>query len=96
MALLDPREADKLAKICGLFGSDHDGERARAAAKLIKARPRQRAWTRVIEALAEQRASLEHRIWREDPEDIDIDDDVRIWGDLARALADFLEARRVA
>jgi hypothetical protein len=32
-ALLDPRTADKLAKLCGLFGSDHDGERSTAAKK---------------------------------------------------------------
>ncbi len=31
-ALLDPGIADKLARICGMFGSDHDGERAAAAA----------------------------------------------------------------
>jgi hypothetical protein len=29
--LLAPRVADRLAKLCGLFGSDHDGERANAA-----------------------------------------------------------------
>ncbi len=29
---LDPSTADKLARICGMFGSDHDGERASAAA----------------------------------------------------------------
>jgi hypothetical protein len=37
--LLGPRTADKLAKLCGLFGSDHDGERAAAAQmadKLVK------------------------------------------------------------
>jgi hypothetical protein len=33
---LDPRAADKLARICGLFGSEHDGERASAAAKADK------------------------------------------------------------
>jgi hypothetical protein len=32
-ALLDSRSADKLVKICGLLGSNHDGERASAAAK---------------------------------------------------------------
>jgi hypothetical protein len=39
-ALLDPNVADRLARICGMFGSDHDGERASAAAmadKLIRA-----------------------------------------------------------
>jgi enamine deaminase RidA (YjgF/YER057c/UK114 family) len=38
-ALLDPRTADKLARICGMFGSDHIGERAAAAQmadKLLK------------------------------------------------------------
>ena len=33
MTALDPHAANKLAKLCGLFGSDHDGERAAAAAK---------------------------------------------------------------
>lgn len=32
-ALLDPRAADLPAKLCGLFGSDHAGERASAAVK---------------------------------------------------------------
>lgn len=32
-ALLDPRMAEKLARICGMFGSAHDGERAAAARK---------------------------------------------------------------
>ncbi|MGI8853619.1 MAG: hypothetical protein ACR2GC_10100 [Methyloceanibacter sp.] len=31
--VLDPRVADRLAKLCGLFSSDHDAERASAAAK---------------------------------------------------------------
>jgi hypothetical protein len=37
--LLDPTTADRLAKLCGLFSSEHDGERATAAAmadKLIR------------------------------------------------------------
>ncbi len=29
---LHPRVADRLAKLCGLLGSDHEGERANAAA----------------------------------------------------------------
>jgi hypothetical protein len=32
-ALLDPADVQRLAKICGRFGSDYDGERAAAAAK---------------------------------------------------------------
>jgi hypothetical protein len=31
-ALTDPKATDKLAKICGMFGSAHAGERAAAAA----------------------------------------------------------------
>lgn len=30
-ALLDPNTAERLAKLCGMFGSDHDAERAAAA-----------------------------------------------------------------
>jgi hypothetical protein len=33
MTALTAPEADRLAKLCGMFGSDHDGERASAAAK---------------------------------------------------------------
>jgi hypothetical protein len=29
---LTPRDAERLARICGMFGSNHDGERASAAA----------------------------------------------------------------
>jgi hypothetical protein len=32
-APLDPRTADRLAKLCGLFSSDHDGEALSAARK---------------------------------------------------------------
>ena len=30
---LDPHSADRLRKLCGMLGSEHDGERAAAAAK---------------------------------------------------------------
>jgi hypothetical protein len=30
-ALLNPKAAEHLAKLCGMFGSEHDGERATAA-----------------------------------------------------------------
>ena len=33
MSPLDPTLAERLAKLCGMFGSDHAGERAAAAAK---------------------------------------------------------------
>ena len=32
-AIMSPQDADKLAKLCGMFGSDHVGERGSAAAK---------------------------------------------------------------
>jgi len=32
-AVLDPQAADRLAKLCGMFGSAHVGERGAAAAK---------------------------------------------------------------
>jgi hypothetical protein len=32
-AQLDPHSADRLRKLCGMLGSEHDGERAAAAAK---------------------------------------------------------------
>jgi hypothetical protein len=32
-AQLDPGAADRLRKLCGMLGSEHDGERAAAAAK---------------------------------------------------------------
>jgi hypothetical protein len=32
-ALIDPHSAERLAKLCGMLGSEHDGERATAAAK---------------------------------------------------------------
>jgi hypothetical protein len=34
---LDPRTAERLAKICGRLGSDHDGERAAAALLVTRA-----------------------------------------------------------
>jgi hypothetical protein len=42
------------------------------------------------------RAALDHRIWREDPEDTHLEADVQTWCELAQALTDFLKARRSA
>ena len=53
------------------------------------------AWTRVLDAVAEMRDSLDHRIWREDTEDTLLEADCQTWCELTRALADFLAARRV-
>jgi len=48
-AFLDPTTADKLARICGLFGSLHDGERASAAAAADRLlRSRGLTWPQVI------------------------------------------------
>ena len=49
MTALDPHDADKLAKLCGMFGSDHAPERAVAAAmadQLIRSHGLR--WTDVI------------------------------------------------
>ena len=52
------------------------------------------ACRRVLDAVADQREALDHRIWREDSNDTNLEDDVRTWCELSRALADFLDARR--
>ena len=47
--ILDPRDADRLAKLCGLFSSDYDGERASAAAAADRLlRSRGLTWAQVI------------------------------------------------
>jgi len=49
MTALDHRTAGKLARICGMFGSDHDGERAAAAAMADKLlRQRGLSWQQII------------------------------------------------
>jgi hypothetical protein len=51
-------------------------------------------WCRILDAVAEMRESLDHRIWREDPDDSSLEADFRAWIELTRGLADFLEASR--
>ena len=63
-------------------------------APLNIARSRALAWCRILDALAEQRQALEHRIYREDFEDTALEPDCRVWCELATALAAFLKARR--
>jgi|SRR6476469_9280805 len=47
--MLDPRTADMFAKLCGLFSSDHDGERASAAQKANQLiRSRGLTWRQII------------------------------------------------
>jgi hypothetical protein len=49
MTALDPRDADRLAKLCGPFSSDHDGERANAAALADKLlRDRGLSWDTIL------------------------------------------------
>ena len=64
-----------------------------------KARRRRRnrvrllAWSRILDAVAEQREALEHRIWLEDPDDTPLEADVQTWAELIRGLADHLKAK---
>jgi hypothetical protein len=47
--LLDPAALERLAKLCGMFGSHHDGERAAAAAMADKlVRENGLTWQQVI------------------------------------------------
>ena len=54
------------------------------------------AWTRILDALAEQRDALEYRIWRESPDDTQLAADCQTWCGLSRGLTDLLRARRTA
>ncbi len=62
----------------------------------MNAPARARAWLRILDAVGEMRDALDHRIWLEDPEDNFLEADCRTWCELAKALADFLAARRSA
>ena len=58
------------------------------------ARRRRSAWLRVVNAVAELREGLDHRIWRADPDDTYLAADCQTWCELAQALADFLQSRK--
>jgi hypothetical protein len=60
----------------------------------VKASDRLRAWTRVLEAVADIRDSLQYRISREDVTDTQLESDVQKFGELTRALADYLQAKK--
>ena len=64
-----------------------------SVADVAAAKRRALAWCRILEAVAEQRKALDHRIWREDPDDVLLEADVQTWCELARGLTDFLKAR---
>lgn len=51
------------------------------------------AWCAILNAVAEQREALGHRIWREDASDTLLAADCQTWCELTAALADFLKAR---
>lgn len=60
-----------------------------------RARSRAFAWCDILEAVDEQRQSLDCRIWAEDPDDTLLEADVMAWCQLTDALTSFLEARRM-
>jgi hypothetical protein len=57
---------------------------------------RANAWSRILDAVAEQREALDFRLWLADPNDTHLQADVQIWCALTGALTDLLEARRAA
>jgi hypothetical protein len=64
LVILDPADTKRLVKICGMFGSCHDGERAAAAAKAdTLVRKRGLTWRDVL-ILATKARSKKKR-WRE-------------------------------
>jgi hypothetical protein len=69
---------------------------ARRRKQYASARARFLAWCRVLDAVAEMRAALDYRVWSADPDDTLLEADMQTWCELARALADFLRARRTA
>jgi hypothetical protein len=50
------------------------------------------AWRRIVDALAEQRASLDHRISKEDVTDTLLERDCQTQCELMEALADYMKA----
>jgi hypothetical protein len=49
-----------------------------------------KAWTRIMRAIADQRDALQYRISREDPADTALEHDVQNFGELSRALAEYV------
>src|SRR5262245_60981503 len=64
--------------------------------QVARAEGRAVAWARVLDALGKQRAALEWRIVRADPDDICLEHDFYDWRQLVDALTDFLKARGAA
>lgn len=69
-ALLDPRSADRLRKLCGMFGSAHDGERASAAAMADKlVRTAGLTWNEIIAPPIVPNEWRPMRYWRDGSSD---------------------------
>lgn len=67
---LDPAAADRLRKLCGMLGSEHDGERATAAAKADEfVRSLGLTWADVIAAPSIIPGLPRIRLWRVDNSD---------------------------
>jgi hypothetical protein len=63
-AILDPQTADRLAKLLGLLGSAHDGERAAAGAKAdALVRERGLTWRQVI-VPQNGSGTADHALWK--------------------------------
>jgi hypothetical protein len=63
MTLLDPQAADRLAKLCGLLSSYHDGERASAALKADQLiRSHGLRWADIIAVRSAPPTSVEEQI----------------------------------
>ena len=73
---------------------DDLADRPDLTTKLTRADRRVMAWARVVAAVNEMRSGLDHRIWLEDPDDLNLESDCRNFSELALALTDFLRARR--
>ena len=85
---------DTLARIDGSVGHDRASEPP--AKQLRRAERRMIAWQRVLDAVAEMRAAIDHRIWAENPDDVSLEHDCRNFCELALALSNYLKAKRAA
>jgi hypothetical protein len=64
-ALLAPHIADRLAKLCGLFGSHHDGERASAARKADElVRELGLTWRDIVMPVSPPVATMPPPVWQ--------------------------------
>lgn len=91
------RKIDAMQKIATKSRCDKPKLRLVVTSRSVStARARVVAWAPVLDAVAEQRDALQHRIWRGDPDDTLLEADCQTFCELSNALADFLQARRAA